>query len=272
MRWEDNQGTQGPGAGYTGYLRPVTEGIHSACVCAFAFVYLCVLEGSLHISVFLWCAFILISQRGEYREAVGALYVCVSVECFRPCWSVSLSVFICICVLYICVCLCLLGSPALPGCWPDLAAVSLLPAAATNVAYCLPIAHKSSPDIFSFIYCCNSLSSGRRAEALISSQADTDSEEWMSCQMGRHPSPWGPNLSCLRFFIWQGNSSPEVIPELSSPVLNCSIKWASQSQIMMFSHYIKLTVAFKNGFITFSLVIGIILWLMQQYNTGYIVN
>lgn len=27
---------------------------------------------------------------------------------------------------------------------------------------------------------------------------------------------------------------------------------------MMFSHYIKLTVAFKNGFIAFSLVIGII--------------
>lgn len=41
---------------------------------------------------------------------------------------------------------------------------------------------------------------------------------------------------------------------------------------MTFSHYVKLTVVFKDGFIAFSLVMGIIPWLMQWYNTDFIVN
>lgn len=40
----------------------------------------------------------------------------------------------------------------------------------------------------------------------------------------------------------------------------------------MFSRYDKLTVAFKDGFIAFSLVMRIILWLIQGYNTDFIVN
>lgn len=75
--------------------------------------------------------------------------------------------------------------------------------------------------------------------------------------------PPAPNVSPWRFSIWQGSSSPEVIPGLCCPVLNYSIKWASLSEIMMFSHYVKLTVVFKDGFIAFSLMMGIISWHMQ---------
>lgn len=81
--------------------------------------------------------------------------------------------------------------------------------------------------------------------------------------LSKHPSPQGPNVSPRRFSIWQGSSNPEVTPGLCCPVLNYSIKWASQSEIMMFSHYVKLTAVFEDGFIAFSLMMGIISWLMQ---------
>lgn len=119
--------------------------------------------------------------------------------------------------------MCPLGSPAPLGCWPDLGSCSSLtsvrrpPAAAPNVAHCLPVAHKHSPDGSSSIYCCDSLSSGGRVGAVISSKAEAVGVERMGCQSGRHPSRRGPNVSPLRFSIWQGSSSPEVIPELSSP-------------------------------------------------------
>lgn len=92
---------------------------------------------------------------------------------------------------------------------------------------------------------------------------------WCSwCGVGRLSKgpasfPSGTNVSSLRFSIWQRSDSPEVTPELGSSVLNYFIKWASQSEIM-FSHYVKLIVAFKDDFIAFSLVVDIILCLMQQ--------
>lgn len=75
--------------------------------------------------------------------------------------------------------------------------------------------------------------------------------------------PSGTNVSSLRFSIWQGSSSPKVTPDLSSPFLNYLIKWASQPKIM-FPHYVKLSVAFKDDFMAFILVMDIILCLMQE--------
>lgn len=165
------------------------------------------------------------------RPSVLSVFVRVRSVSVHADLCVCLCLYVCVCGVYICM-----HVPTHPlrlaagwtwgAAWSrgSLVSVRLLPAAAPNVAHCLPVVHKHSPDISSSFYCCNNLSSGRRAGAVISSKADAVGVEWMGCQRGRHPSPWRPNVSPLRFSIWQGSSSHEVIPELSSPVLNYSIK------------------------------------------------
>lgn len=139
-----------------------------------------------------------------------------------------LCLFVYVCCLYVYACP--LASPIPPGRWPNLRSCGSLtsvrrpPAAAPKVAHCLPVVRTHSPDSASSIYCCHSFSSGGKAGAVISSKADAVSVERMGCQRGQHPSPQGPNVSPPRFSIWQGSSSPEVIPQLGSPVLNYSVK------------------------------------------------
>lgn len=108
---------------------------------------------------------------GKRDEAIGAL--CTNGEHSSPCWSVCLSMFICICAWYICVC-CgdrLLGLTT-GWTWGSVAALPLSEPATFSCSLLCPLlsSYTQTQHWYFFLlttHCCNNLSSGGKAGAVI---------------------------------------------------------------------------------------------------------